>query len=166
MKANHRTVIHDSLTDGIVFNDGLQDVTVLAPEKYVFNLGNIFFVDRVLFTQTSDILTVLQKYESEHQSDVQDDDPDSDDVASTTIRVEDATTEKPEESQSQGIENDRDNRKEVSQEQLLDSMILDSEIIPFPEDWENYEQKVLFINNQKVSILRQKSPSDPERESR
>ena len=35
----------------------------MEPEDtYVYNLGNLFFVDRVLFTETSDVLKIMEEH--------------------------------------------------------------------------------------------------------
>ena len=50
--------------EGVAFDDGRQTVRVVGnggKESYVYNLGNVYFVDKVLFTETSDVLRVMER---------------------------------------------------------------------------------------------------------
>ena len=55
--------------EGVAFDDGRQTVRVVngGKESYVYNLGNVYFVDKVLFTETSDVLRVMEKSDDRGQ---------------------------------------------------------------------------------------------------
>lgn len=55
-----------NLISGVIsLNDGRQVITLIkgGNETYVYNLGNVFYVDKVLFTETSDVVNVMVKNE-------------------------------------------------------------------------------------------------------
>ena len=56
--------------EGVAFDDGRQTVRVVGnggKESYVYNLGNVYFVDKVLFTETSDVLRVMERNVKERE---------------------------------------------------------------------------------------------------
>ena len=58
--------IDPSRFEGVAFDDGRQTIRTVSgngggKETYVYNLGNIYFVDKVLFTETSDVLRVMEE---------------------------------------------------------------------------------------------------------
>ncbi len=63
-----RLKVNKDVDGEIILNDGRQDIRVLGDEVFVYNLGNIFFVDKVLFTATSDVIGVMESNEKgEHE---------------------------------------------------------------------------------------------------
>ena len=48
-------------------NDGRKEISVIGNETYVYNLGNIFFVDKVLFTETSDVIEAMEDLEQNEE---------------------------------------------------------------------------------------------------
>lgn len=56
-------------TDKIVLNDGRQDVSVTGNVTFIYNLGNVFFIDKVLFTETSDVIEVMEQLLPEETAD-------------------------------------------------------------------------------------------------
>ena len=62
--------------EGVAFDDGRQTVRVVhgGKESYVYNLGNVFFVDKVLFTETSDVLRVMEKSDDREREELEEDD--------------------------------------------------------------------------------------------
>ena len=58
--------VDPSRFEGVAFDDGRQTIRTVndnggGKETYVYNLGNIYFVDKVLFTETSDVLRVMEE---------------------------------------------------------------------------------------------------------
>ena len=59
--------IDPSRFEGVAFDDGRQTIRTVnngnggGKETYIYNLGNIYFVDKVLFTETSDVLRVMEE---------------------------------------------------------------------------------------------------------
>ena len=58
--------VDPSRFEGVAFDDGRQTIRTVnngggGEETYVYNLGNIYFVDKVLFTETSDVLRVMEE---------------------------------------------------------------------------------------------------------
>ena len=66
--------------EGVAFDDGRQTVRVVngGKESYVYNLGNVFFVDKVLFTETSDVLRVMEKSDDREREELEEEDDDED----------------------------------------------------------------------------------------
>ena len=89
--------------EGVAFDDGRQTVRVVGggKESYVYNLGNVYFVDKVLFTETSDVLRVMEADNDRVREELdEDDEEDGADELSVgeLVGVEDFGTKAKEES--------------------------------------------------------------------
>ena len=89
--------------EGVAFDDGHQTIRVVngGKESYVYNLGNVYFVDKVLFTETSDVLRVMEKgndREREELEEVEDGDSGDELSVEELVGVEDFEAKAKEES--------------------------------------------------------------------
>ena len=121
--AANKTLKVERKGNKVTLKDGRQSIKVLGHDEhdednYVYDLGNMFFIDRVLFTETSDVINVMEKLDKK-------------DVEDEGDSVED-------------FGKDDDNLPRGKSE------------LEFEEEFgeADYEEKVMYVNNQRVSILK------------
>ena len=51
----------------IYLTDGRQQAQIIGNETYVYNLGTFFLIDKVLFTETSDVLRAMEMYQKKKE---------------------------------------------------------------------------------------------------
>jgi len=169
----------------VTLNDGRQDVRVLGKEVVVYDLGTIFFVDRILFTETSNVVKVMEQFEGE----TLDDDDDQADVKVDEVERETEDFGKPalkkapifEEKgpkeklkvEKVNVEVEKEGQVEVEEEaapveaaekKASDDGQASLAAVDFREedDWrsEDVEEKVIFVNNQRISLLTQRQKEE------
>lgn len=151
--ANKTLTIHRN-ENQLLADDGRQNISLSMEDHFVYNLGNLYFTDKIPFVQASDVLNVLEK----HSDTIVDDDDVADDDESVDEFGDFADTDDTEEETKKPELIARATRKSAEAEDY--EMSADT-LISFPGGaWKDYEveEKVIFINNQKISILKQKLP--------
>ncbi len=189
----------------MVLSDGRQQVRVSPEPEVVYDLGNVLFVDRVLFTETSDVVRVMENFQGERlvaedeevarkeEEEVVEDfgkPTASSDLKSlpdkkAVVEVEKVrhsaeefaakdVAESPEESTSTKVSfivpasaahdaegPPRSTRKEDEEDPASSPSLL---LFPSEEDWDSdqVEEKVIFVNNKKISILTHKQTTRTE----
>eukprot|EP00095_Tigriopus_kingsejongensis_P006427 maker-scaffold469_size162558-snap-gene-0.30 protein:Tk06427 transcript:maker-scaffold469_size162558-snap-gene-0.30-mRNA-1 annotation:"hypothetical protein DAPPUDRAFT_309902" len=142
--------------ENITLSDGKQEIQAMGKERYVYNLGTMFYLDRVPFTETSDVLDILKKYDDQV---IQDDEPVEDFSSPADTEDFEAEEEHPVEtervlfnieavgrgeSSTEGeVEQPRKNRKDTAKEKDDVSVDVEAGEVNFPvfEDPENLETK-------------------------
>ena len=172
--------------DNVTLSDGRQTIKILGDQRFVYNLGTIFFIDRVLFTETSDVIRVMENF----QDDVVMDDDDNDDDAEFEFgndedefgsdyeqNEEDDVFEFQDDDTDEGEFESEDENEDEVEDEVEDEDEDEDELprgtrrndqdpesefaeIEFSQEDDlrddDVEEKVIFVNNQKVSILKQK----------
>ena len=180
----------------IFLYDGRQQIKIADGGKatFVYNLGNIFFIDKVLFTETSDVLRVMEKNQEKKDEIIRGELGQGDENSSVSLGPSESGDEEDfaedfasrinlgesdEEEEEQPLKEDlvkivnneqkkkpdevlakdspRTTRRELASETDEESFDAGGASIEFSEYGDiDYETKVIFVNNQKVSIVRQK----------
>eukprot|EP00094_Tigriopus_californicus_P001544 TCALIF_01493-PA protein Name:"Protein of unknown function" AED:0.04 eAED:0.04 QI:513/0.8/1/1/0.8/0.66/6/259/724 len=163
----------------ITFNDGRQEIHTIGKGEFVYNLGTIFYVDKVLFTEASDVVAVMEQFANEDKESVEEDEPvedfspttddavDNENESRTTGPVKEllfnyeavnALSREEPLKEDLEMEQPRKNRKDTTKEGEEESVDVSTGEVNFPvfEDPKNLETKIMFVNNQKIAIIRQK----------
>ncbi len=190
--------------DGATLSDGRQQARIVGKEEPLYDLGNVFFVDRVLFTETSDVVAAMEKSKESSDADVvlksvggdaedfglpsssdEQEDTEDDELgeamtkeeqvveglredASLLLRIPDGEEDK--ENTFKVVEDSPDKVSAAAAGSVETAGHAEESksagaggggaSIGFPQDldWdsEEVEEKVIFVNNQKISILTQK----------
>ena len=155
----------DIFADKLTLNDGRQEIKIYGKETFVYNLGTIYFVDKVLFTETSDVLKAMEKVQEKLQA-VQFDDAETDEKVGEFDEVEEDFDTDDDDAVPEDVKEEeeapRGTRKDASKEKDEEVRQASGALITFPDGFgDDYEveEKVIFINNQKISILKQKVPT-------
>ncbi|TRY61331.1 hypothetical protein TCAL_01493 [Tigriopus californicus] len=165
--------------ENITFNDGRQEIHTIGKGEFVYNLGTIFYVDKVLFTEASDVVAVMEQFANEDKESVEEDEPvedfspttddavDNENESRTTGPVKEllfnyeavnALSREEPLKEDLEMEQPRKNRKDTTKEGEEESVDVSTGEVNFPvfEDPKNLETKIMFVNNQKIAIIRQK----------